>query len=216
MNQHDVETVDLSTLKPHPRNYRSHPEDQLEHIIESIREHGCYRNIIIAREGTILAGHGVAEAAKKMGFKTVPAIRLDLGPDDPKALKVLTGDNEIARFGEVDDRLLTELLKEVKDSDEKGLLGTGYDEKMLAALAMVTRPESELEDFDAAAEWVGMPEYESKQTPHKVVVQFRNEEDRDRFAEEFGFQFIKKEARTWSMWWPERDRQDLRSLQFEG
>lgn len=55
--QHEM--IEIQTLKPHPRNYRTHPEDQIAHLIESISKHGFYRNVVIAKEGTILAGHGV-------------------------------------------------------------------------------------------------------------------------------------------------------------
>ena len=71
-NTHEAEMTPVSDLKPHPRNYKDHPDDQLEHIIESIKSTGFYRNIVIAQDGTILAGHGVVAAAKKMGL-TIPS-----------------------------------------------------------------------------------------------------------------------------------------------
>ena len=158
--QIEIKYVSVSELKPHPKNYRAHPDDQLEHIIQSIKDNGHYRNVVVAQDNIILAGHGVVKASSKMGLESIPVVQLDVPHDDPKAIKVLTGDNEIAHLGLVDDRLLTELLKEVKDYDMNGLLGTGYDDAMLASLVMVTRPKSEIEDFDAAAEWVGMPEHQ--------------------------------------------------------
>ena len=136
-----VEQIPIADLKPHPRNYRQHPADQIEHIKASITDHGLYRNVVIARDGTILAGHGVVLASREMGLKTVPVIRVDLDPDDPKAIKILTGDNGISHLGEVDDRLLTELLKGLQET-AGGLLGTGYDDAMLANLIFVTRPQS--------------------------------------------------------------------------
>ena len=38
----EYEFVDPSTLKKHPRNYRDHPEDQIAHIVQSIKEFGVY------------------------------------------------------------------------------------------------------------------------------------------------------------------------------
>jgi ParB-like chromosome segregation protein Spo0J len=96
--------VPIGDLKPHPRNYQKHPADQLKHIQASIAAHGYYRNIVVARDNTILAGHGVVEASRAMGKKRVPVVRLDVAPDDPRALKVLTSDNEISNLAEVDDR----------------------------------------------------------------------------------------------------------------
>lgn len=140
-----AEEVAIGDLRPHPRNYRRHPEDQLAHIEASIRSNGFYRNIVVARDGTILAGHGVVEAARRLGIERVPVVRLDVAPDDPRALRVLAGDNEIGKLAEVDDRALTEMLREIKESTE-GLLGTGVDaEKLLEMLVGVSSLTS-LED----------------------------------------------------------------------
>jgi ParB-like chromosome segregation protein Spo0J len=208
-----LEMLAIAELRPHPRNYNAHPEDQIEHIVESIREHGVYRNIVVARDGTILAGHGVVEAARRAGKVHVPGYRLDLDPYEPRALKVLAGDNEVAHLSAKDDRLLSEILREIKDNDIDGLLGTGYDEMMLANLIFVTRPESEIRDFDEAAEWVGMPEYDGGERPLRVMVSFRNEEDRAEFARILGLSFTE---RTRATWWPAREREDTSSLRFEG
>lgn len=213
----ETETVIIASLKPHKRNYRQHPDDQLEHIITSIKEHGFYRNVVIAKDGTILAGHGVVKAAQKMGLAEVPVIRLDVEPDSSQAIKVLTGDNEISHLGEIDDRALSELLKEIKDVDLTGLLGTGYDEMMLANLVMVTRPASEIQDFDEAAAWVGMPEYDEGEERIKAVVSFRTLEDRERFMDLAGIEKPHSTTgKTWSFWWPAKSRDDLSSVKFKG
>lgn len=138
-----IEMVGIGEIQPHPRNYRVHPQEQIEHLIESIRANGFYRPIVTAQDGTILAGHGVVIAARAMGLERVPIRRLPIGPDDPKALKLLTGDNEISHLGEVDDRALGEILRQIKMEDAAGLLGTGYDDKMLAELIMATRTPDE-------------------------------------------------------------------------
>lgn len=209
-----VDIAALASLKPHPRNYRDHPDDQLDHIIESIKQHGFYRNVVVARDNTILAGHGVVKAAAKMGLKEIPVRRMDCGPDDPVALKLLAGDNEIGRLALVDDRRLTEMLKELRDSDN--LLGTGFDDMMLANLLMVTRTESEVRDFDAAAEYVGMPDYEPGPGLQPMLnVMFRTPEDRDRFIEGFGIKVTKRMSKQWAAWWPAKEQDDLSSLEFK-
>ena len=112
----NIETVPINNLKPHPQNYKEHPENQLDHIIKSINEHGFYRNVVIAKDDTILAGHGVVMACIKMGKKEIPCIRLDIESDSTQALKVLTSDNEITNLAQVDDRQLSEILKEILDN----------------------------------------------------------------------------------------------------
>ena len=210
-----IKYVEISKLKQHPRNYRSHPDDQIEHLVQSIREHGLYRNIVIACDLTILAGHGVVEAARRIGMESIPVICLDIEPDDIRALKILAGDNEIAHLGERDDRIFTEMLREIADTDMDGLLGTGYDEQMLANLVMITRPQSEIKDFDTAAEWVGMPEFTPHNIPDRIIVSFRNDEDREAFIKKFDIEIVKHGEINWYAWWPPQDRRDLESLRFE-
>lgn len=129
-----VEIVDIDSLQPHPRNYKVHPESQIAHIIQSIEEHGLYRPIVTAQDGTILAGHGVVLAAKRLGLKRIPIRRLPLPRDDARAMKLLAGDNEISHLGEVDDLALSAILSQIKAEAPTGLLGTGYDDESLAKL----------------------------------------------------------------------------------
>lgn len=211
-----TEEVPLDDLRPHPENYRDHPEDQLVHLEESLRKHGWYRDVVVARDGTILAGHGIVLAARRRGAKTAPVKRLDLDPHEPGALAVLAGDNEVGRLAEIDDRKLSELLKEVQESDE-GLLGTGYDEMMLANLLYTTRPKGEIESTDAAKEWVGLPDFVPAEDPWRLMVSFRTPEDRERFIKEKDLEITKTMgAKMASAWWPAwEERRNDSSLQYE-
>jgi hypothetical protein len=208
-----VETVAISDLRPHPRNYRGHPEPQLRHLIQSLREHGVYRNVVVARDGTILAGHGVVEAAKALQWTEIPVYRMDVGPEDPQALKILTGDNEIANLADINDRLLSEVLKDVNESGADQLLGTGFDPQMLAALVFASRPANEIENFDEAQAWVGMPEFERQPLPMQLIVAFRTEQDRQEFARLIGVDLKEK---TKSTWWPPKAREELITQVWEG
>lgn len=216
-----IEQITLTALKPHPQNYRIHPADQILHLVQSITEHGFYRNVVIAEDNTILAGHGIALAAQQMGLVSIPVIRLPIAPNTTQALKVLAGDNEIEHLAEQDDRLLTELLKSIMDADnESGLLGTGYDEQMLANLLYVTRPESEIQSMDEASQWVGMPDYQPIMPPPKLIIAFETEDERQDFLKWLDQRqqtiIMGKNRDTWSMWWPPRDKEDLKALKWEG
>lgn len=202
-----LEQVLVVDLVPHPENYVVHPEDQIEHLAQSIKEHGFYRNVIVAKDNTILAGHGVVEAAILIGIKTVPVHRLNIKSDSSQAKKILIGDNEIAHLREVDDRMLTDMLKEISDQEET-LLGTGYDEMMLSALLLATRSEDEIEDFDAAAEWTGadMPPHIEGKDAVKIVINFRTENKRAEFLKRHDFGDSTQANRgTKSFWWPAKD-----------
>jgi hypothetical protein len=194
-----TELVALADLKPHPANYREHPEAQRRHIGRSIRAHGFYRNVVVARDGTILAGHGVVDAAREEGLEQIPIVRLDLPPDDPEALKVLTGDNEIARLALADDVQLSELLGRVRETSVDGLLGTGFDEASLAILLRLAAAHGD--PIAPEDEWEGMPDFEQddRQSVFHATVHFATEEDADRFFELLG---VSRRAR---FWWPASD-----------
>jgi hypothetical protein len=208
-----AESIPLADLTPHPRNYRRHPPDQLAHLAESLRTHGFYRPIVVASDLTILAGHGIALAAVEAGYVDAPVIRLPIAPDSPSALKLVAGDNEAGRLAEVDDRALADLLKDVMDAES--LLGTGYDDAMLANLVYITRDASEIRDMDAAAQWVGMPEFDAPRSP-RLIVSFDNEDDRSKFVAKHKLTVTKALVSTpvWQAWWPTRDRDDVSSVKF--
>lgn len=217
---HKAVMTAISTLTPHPRNYLTHEDDQLVHIEASIREHGFYRNVVVSEEGVILAGHGVVEASKRLGLEKVPAVRVPLKADDPRALKLLAGDNEISNLATVNDRILTELLREVAQAEEAGLLGTGFDQERLANLVFVTRPASEIADFDAARAWVGLPAYDEEnqaaidEKAISLVVTFKTPEERETFCKDIGLKVNYKAYGKWSTTWPYEERKDLRSVRF--
>src|SRR6516164_11048974 len=54
------------SLKPDPRNARTHPKRQVDQIIASMRKFGFTNPIVVYPDGTIIAGHGRLLAAKAM------------------------------------------------------------------------------------------------------------------------------------------------------
>jgi ParB-like chromosome segregation protein Spo0J len=207
-----IEQKPISDLKPHPKNYKNHPADQVEHLKKSISDNGIYRNVITAKDGTILAGHGVVKAATELGLTSVPVVRLQISSSSIQATKLLTADNEVSHLGEVDDRALSNILKEIMEKDD--LLGTGYDDQMLANLLFVTRPASEIKDTDHAKEWVGMPEYERDTgEPKKLIISFESYDDKKQFCELINLPFAEKEKE--STWFPFKERTDMQSIAFE-
>jgi len=178
------EHVPIDSVRPHSRNYQSHPPEQVQAIAASIREHGFYRSVVITENGTILAGHGVVEAARLLDLPLIPVIRLPIRPDDPRALKVMAGDNELNNMADVDDRALTDLLRELYGAGgDEALLGTGFDAEQLKAMAMVTRHSGEIREDDAA-EWVGMGDYTPSARIPTVNIQFESFEERAAWCDE--------------------------------
>jgi ParB/Sulfiredoxin domain/Protein of unknown function (DUF3102) len=216
----------LDALRHHPRNYKQHPEDQLEHLVRSIEEHGWLRPVVVARDDTILAGHGLVEAAKLLGHAQVPVRQLDLAADDPRALKLLIADNEIGGLALLDDRKLTDELKALGTTDE-ALLGTGSDRLSLAARAFDTRRKDEIANREEAAAWAGVAGFDPGDPLYQLKISFRNEADRDAFVAQHEIVVTRRTqnkeggAQLLSAWWPpqsagQHDRMSVKWMDPEG
>ena len=70
-----IELLATSSLKPNPRNARTHTDKQIAQIAASIERFGWLVPIIIDDKNMIAAGHGRWLAAKKMKLRDVPVIR---------------------------------------------------------------------------------------------------------------------------------------------
>ena len=87
----DMEIVYLSPheLTPYPKNAKKHPDEQVEHIANSIREFGFRQPIVVDADNVVVIGHGRLLAAEKLGLDTVPVVRADdLTDEQIKALRL--------------------------------------------------------------------------------------------------------------------------------
>src|SRR3712207_4938029 len=115
-----------ASLKPDPRNARTHPKRQVEQIIASIREFGFTNPILVDPEGVIIAGHGRLLAAKSMGMAEVPTIEL-VGLNDAQKRALRLADNKIALGAGWDLDLLKVELAELSALDlDLDLTVTGF------------------------------------------------------------------------------------------
>jgi hypothetical protein len=142
--------VNLTALRPHPRNARN---GDIDAIAESLRVNGQYRPIVIAADGTILAGNHTYMAAMEIGWATIAAVRLDLHPDSPEAHRIMLADNRTADLGNYDRGLLVDLLQDLDAGP--GLVGTGYDGDDLTRLLAQINAEDPIEVDDGPDPGVG-------------------------------------------------------------
>jgi DNA modification methylase len=93
------------SLKPSPRNARTHSKKQLAKIEASVRQFGFVNPILIDAAGEIIAGHGRYAAAVTIGLKQIPTICLDrMSEADRRAYRI--ADNRLAELSGWDDELL--------------------------------------------------------------------------------------------------------------
>lgn len=67
----------VQEITPYERNAKKHPEEQVEHIANSIREFGWQQPLVVDKDNVLVIGHGRLMAAKKLGLETVPVVRAD-------------------------------------------------------------------------------------------------------------------------------------------
>ena len=93
-----VEMWPIQRVLPYASNAKVHPERQISEITASIKQFGFINPVLVDAKGVLIAGHGRIIAAKNMGFKKVPVIKLGhLTDAEAKALRI--ADNSIAVSG---------------------------------------------------------------------------------------------------------------------
>lgn len=138
-------------LTPYAANAKLHPDEQVKHIANSIREFGFRQPIVVDADNVVVIGHGRLLAAKKMGLEQVPVVRADdLTEAQIKALRLadnktneskwdfaeleaelaeLALDFDMSEFGFIDDNILLPIPDNL-DAD------TDYDEEAPLAIKL--------------------------------------------------------------------------------
>ncbi len=133
-------SVALGALQPHPRNYNAHPAAQVHELRRSLAAFGQVRDIVVWN-GYIVAGHGVAAAAREEDWETISATVLPEDWGEGRVLAYMAADNETARLSEADDAQLAALLQAVDDEDLRALAAGGE-----ARLREIIGQDAPLED----------------------------------------------------------------------
>src|SRR5579885_1937791 len=71
-----IELWPIERLLPYAANARTHPDEQVAQIAGSIAEFGFNVPCLVDDRGVLVAGHGRLLAARRLGLKDVPIIRL--------------------------------------------------------------------------------------------------------------------------------------------
>mgnify|MGYP000146112692 CR=1 FL=1 len=149
MSQEQIQKLPIDTLIPYANNARVHSDKQILQIASSIKEFGFTNPVLIDKDNGIIAGHGRVEAARKLGHKEVPVIRLEHLSEAQKKAYILA-DNKIAMNSTWDDQLLALELQTIGDLGIN-LDFTGFDDSEISALTPQEITEG-LTDEDALPE----------------------------------------------------------------
>ena len=123
--------VDVDSLKAYAQNARTHNEKQVAQIAESIKEFGFLAPCLVDKDNVLIVGHGRLMAAKTLGMKKVPTLRIEhLTPDQVKAYRI--ADNHLALNAGWDFDLVGLELNELNE-DSFNIELLGFDEREVLA-----------------------------------------------------------------------------------
>lgn len=138
----NVEYVSIDTLKTYVNNAKQHPAEQIEQIKESIKDYGFNDPIAVDENDVIIEGHGRLIAAKELGMKEVPVIRLSGMPEDKKRAYMLVHNKLTMNTGFDYDVLMSELEESDIDMDKYGFALPDMDQEYT-----IENREYSLDDF---------------------------------------------------------------------
>jgi DNA modification methylase len=123
-----IEYRPLDSLVAYARNARTHSDSQVAEIANSINEWGFINPVLVAEDGTLIAGHGRVLAARKAGMTDIPTITLT-GLSEIQRRALALADNRIPMNAGWDAELLALELKDLKEAGfDLGLTGFSTDE----------------------------------------------------------------------------------------
>tara|TARA_R110000868_G_scaffold265626_2_gene524527 strand:+ start:320 stop:919 length:600 start_codon:yes stop_codon:yes gene_type:complete len=197
--------VKLKEIKPNPNNPRYIKDEKFEKLKKSITDFPqmlTLKPLVVDENMVVLGGNMRLKALTELGIKEVEIIKASDLTEEQKA-EFIIKDN--IGFGEWDWDILA-------NEWDSGLLDDwGMDVWQLdknSDLNMVNTG-------DENDEWVGMPDFETKDNTLKIIVSFDNSYDREQFAKEHKIEFIKKQESAWMARYPYEGKDDLNSLKYE-
>ena len=120
--------VRINDLTPYPQNPR---RGDIQAIAESLSYHGQFKPIVVNKKNNmILAGNHTFKAAKRLGWKQISVVYVDVEPIE--ARRIMLADNRINDLASYNEGLLETVLKTFDD-----LNGTGFTDGDIEALEKI-------------------------------------------------------------------------------
>jgi DNA modification methylase len=117
---------DIDQLTANPHNARTHSQRQIRQIENSLRQFGWTNPIIIDAKDRVIAGHARLAAAKRLGIKKVPTVRLD-GLSEAQLRAYMIADNKLAENAGWDPEILAIEFQELMLLEGFDITVTGFE-----------------------------------------------------------------------------------------
>ena len=125
-----VEMWQVADLAPYTKNARQHPPEQIDQIAASMERFGFTIPMLVAEDGTIIAGHGRLMAAAQLGLAEVPVMVARGWSEEDRRLYTLA-DNRLAEIAEWDPEMLRIEIGELREDfgiEDMSLIGFSADD----------------------------------------------------------------------------------------
>jgi hypothetical protein len=113
----NIETLRILELTPDPNNARQHDDKNLKAIMGSLKEFGQRKPIVITEAGTIVAGNGTVEAAKRLGWTDIAVVRVPNEWTSEQTKAFALADNRTAELATWNFEILSEQIRELNEAD---------------------------------------------------------------------------------------------------
>src|SRR5262245_4539643 len=149
--------VSINSLRPYPQNARTHSARQIREIARSIERFGFTNPILIDEHKQIIAGHGRVAAARLLGLKLVPTLRIGHLTETEKRAYILADNRLAEKAGWDRDTLAIELQALIDVDVEVELTGFATAEIDLVLGEASEKLDDALQPEDAIADTAGGP-----------------------------------------------------------
>lgn len=151
----------IGQIKPAVKNARKHNSRNVGMIERSLESEGFGRSILLAADGSLIAGSGTVDAANNVGLENVQVVdsdgtriiavrRTDVEPGSERAHKLAIADNRTSDLSAFDPAVLAELSAEVD------LSAFWFEDELDALLAGVAdEPHPPIDDPGAEMDRAG-------------------------------------------------------------
>ena len=134
-----IETVKTKELTLDPNNARVHSEKSIEAVANSLAMYGLRKPIVVDSENRVVAGNGTLQAARKLNWETIEAVRLPKDWSEEMITAFAIADNRTAELSEWNKEVLAEQLLNLEEEE--------FDVYWLGFETEVEKEEKILEEF---------------------------------------------------------------------
>lgn len=176
-----IEDISIEKLTMYDKNAKKHEEKDISIIKESIEKFGFNDPVgVWGENNTIVEGHGRVLAAKELGIKTIPCIRLDYLSDEERRGYALAH-NKTAEFSQWDFNILDAEIAELNNIDFEKL---GFEVEKIDADDFTTDFEISDNEKSEYCQMTISLHNEQKKLIENVIKMINNDEITETFGNE--------------------------------